>query len=262
MKRKLTRRHFMATSAAAGAAVLAAGRLEAAPFKTTLKKALIGKPTEKTLASWKEAGLYFLAGFAFGALRAKMTTWAVDKNLSKWKQLIGRPLSFLAGKTSTPIEWANKLKSTAIRMANIPGELSRIAIASAKQFLIVGASFYGFTIMLESGVKLAENAWNVLFGDGSAADLFNGVGEWQDASGFRHDISDILESSKGFQVFGQRGIFPHNPFNMISQSRMAVDLFIDLSPPFTAPHNGRVKKAHTSSMQTLLINNERKSCDG
>ena len=52
MKRTLTRRHFLATSAAAGAGILAAGRLKAAPFKTTLKKALIGKPTEKTLASW------------------------------------------------------------------------------------------------------------------------------------------------------------------------------------------------------------------
>lgn len=56
MKRTLSRRHFMATSAAAGAGILAAGRLEAAPFKTTLKKALIGKPDEKTLTSWKEAG--------------------------------------------------------------------------------------------------------------------------------------------------------------------------------------------------------------
>jgi hexulose-6-phosphate isomerase len=36
--------------------MMAAGRLEAAQFRTTLHKALIGKPTEETLKGWKEAG--------------------------------------------------------------------------------------------------------------------------------------------------------------------------------------------------------------
>ena len=52
----MNRRDFLAASAAAGAGLLAAGRLPAAEFKTTLHKALIGKPTEETLKSWKDAG--------------------------------------------------------------------------------------------------------------------------------------------------------------------------------------------------------------
>lgn len=51
----LTRRRFLAASAAT-AGFLAAGNLQAAPFKTTLKKALIGTPDEKTLTEWKAAG--------------------------------------------------------------------------------------------------------------------------------------------------------------------------------------------------------------
>jgi len=56
MNQHFTRREFLAQSAAAGAGLLAAGRLEAAPFKTTLHKALIGAPTEETLTDWKAAG--------------------------------------------------------------------------------------------------------------------------------------------------------------------------------------------------------------
>jgi L-ribulose-5-phosphate 3-epimerase len=50
------RRDFLAASAAAGVGVLAAVRLEAAPWKTTLHKAMIGKPNEATLKQLKEAG--------------------------------------------------------------------------------------------------------------------------------------------------------------------------------------------------------------
>ena len=56
MNQHFTRREFLAQSAAAGAGLLAAARAEAAPFKTTLHKALIGAPTEKTLTDWKAAG--------------------------------------------------------------------------------------------------------------------------------------------------------------------------------------------------------------
>jgi len=56
MKPGLNRRDFLAGSAAAGAGLLAAGRLLAAEFETTLHKALIGRPTEATLKSWKAAG--------------------------------------------------------------------------------------------------------------------------------------------------------------------------------------------------------------
>lgn len=56
MKHDITRRDFLAASAAMGAGLMAAGRLHAAPFKTALHKALIGFPNEETLASWKAAG--------------------------------------------------------------------------------------------------------------------------------------------------------------------------------------------------------------
>lgn len=55
MTTQIHRREFLAASAV-GAGLLATGRLQAAPFKTTLKKALIGAPQEATLKSWKEAG--------------------------------------------------------------------------------------------------------------------------------------------------------------------------------------------------------------
>jgi len=57
MKKAVNRREFLATSAAAGLGLVAARRLGAGEFKTTLKKALIcGKPTEKNLAKLKAAG--------------------------------------------------------------------------------------------------------------------------------------------------------------------------------------------------------------
>ncbi len=56
MKHPVTRRTFLSTSAAAGVGLMAAGRLSAAEFKTTLHKALIGMPTEKSFASGKAAG--------------------------------------------------------------------------------------------------------------------------------------------------------------------------------------------------------------
>jgi L-ribulose-5-phosphate 3-epimerase len=56
MNLPLNRRHFLAGSAVAGAGLLLASRLEAAPWKTTLHKALIGTPSEATFKSWKAAG--------------------------------------------------------------------------------------------------------------------------------------------------------------------------------------------------------------
>jgi len=52
-----SRRNFLATSAAAGLGLLAAGRADAAPFKTKLHKAMIrGKPNEAMLKGLKDAG--------------------------------------------------------------------------------------------------------------------------------------------------------------------------------------------------------------
>lgn len=56
MRYQISRRDFLGASAAAAAGALAAGRLQAAPFQTKLHKALIGKPTQETLESWKAAG--------------------------------------------------------------------------------------------------------------------------------------------------------------------------------------------------------------
>jgi len=55
MKHDITRRDFLAASAAVGAGLMV-GRLDAAPFKTTLHKSLIGAPTEETLSGWKAGG--------------------------------------------------------------------------------------------------------------------------------------------------------------------------------------------------------------
>jgi hexulose-6-phosphate isomerase len=52
----VNRRDFLAASAAAGAGLVLASRLQADPWKTTLHKAMIGLPTEEVLSSWKAAG--------------------------------------------------------------------------------------------------------------------------------------------------------------------------------------------------------------
>ena len=52
----MKRRTFLAASAAAGIGFSLTGRLSAAPWKTTLHKALIGVPGEKVFAAWKAAG--------------------------------------------------------------------------------------------------------------------------------------------------------------------------------------------------------------
>ena len=56
MEFRLTRRDFLAASAAAAAGLGLAGRAQAAPWKTTLHKAMIGVPSEQVLKSWKAAG--------------------------------------------------------------------------------------------------------------------------------------------------------------------------------------------------------------
>jgi L-ribulose-5-phosphate 3-epimerase len=59
----VSRRAFLASSAAAGASLLAAGRLVAAPFKTTLHKAVIlRKVTEEDLKKLKDAGFEGVEG--------------------------------------------------------------------------------------------------------------------------------------------------------------------------------------------------------
>jgi len=56
MNRRWSRREFLGTSAGAGPGLLAAGRAQAAPFKTTLHKAMISSADEKRLKAYKAAG--------------------------------------------------------------------------------------------------------------------------------------------------------------------------------------------------------------
>lgn len=59
MKTSMSRRRFLATSAVAatvGPRLFEGTAVQAAEFKTKLKKALIGAPTEETLTAWKGAG--------------------------------------------------------------------------------------------------------------------------------------------------------------------------------------------------------------
>ncbi len=59
MKTSMSRRRFLATSAVAAVAgprLCEGTPAQAAEFKTRMKKALIGTPTEETLTAWKEGG--------------------------------------------------------------------------------------------------------------------------------------------------------------------------------------------------------------
>ena len=56
MEPTMTRRDFLAATGVSAMALAMSHQAEAGPFKTKLYKSLIGKPTEKTLASWKQAG--------------------------------------------------------------------------------------------------------------------------------------------------------------------------------------------------------------
>ncbi len=61
MNTSMSRRRFLAAStvaAVAGPRLFSEPAVQAAELKTTLKKALIGAPTEKTLTAWKEAGFH------------------------------------------------------------------------------------------------------------------------------------------------------------------------------------------------------------
>jgi hexulose-6-phosphate isomerase len=67
MQHGFTRRDFLAASAAAGAGLLAAGRLEAAPFKTKLYGSMIGSTAEDNLRKLKEAGFEGIEAGDWGA---------------------------------------------------------------------------------------------------------------------------------------------------------------------------------------------------
>jgi len=75
MNEPINRRNFLATSAAVGTAMMTGGTFsnsaQGAEFKTTLHKALIGRPSEKTFAAWKEAGFEGMESTAWNVSREK-----------------------------------------------------------------------------------------------------------------------------------------------------------------------------------------------
>jgi len=78
---RFSRREFLASSAAAGVGMLATTHLGAAPFKTTLKKAMIrGLPTEKALQELKDAGF---DGIECGAWSVKADSAAKARELTE-----------------------------------------------------------------------------------------------------------------------------------------------------------------------------------
>ena len=67
MSSNLNRRSFLAASAAVAAGLTVAGRTNGAEAKTAYRKALIGDPTEGTLAAWKAAGFHGMECGGWGA---------------------------------------------------------------------------------------------------------------------------------------------------------------------------------------------------
>jgi L-ribulose-5-phosphate 3-epimerase len=67
VKSSISRREFLAVSAAAGVGLTMAGRAMAAAPKTTLHKAMIGVPTKELLTSWKAAGFEGIESTAWQA---------------------------------------------------------------------------------------------------------------------------------------------------------------------------------------------------
>jgi L-ribulose-5-phosphate 3-epimerase len=57
MQSRFNRRNFLSATVATGMGLATGSRLQAVPWKTTLHKGLMGRPTEKVLQIWKAAGI-------------------------------------------------------------------------------------------------------------------------------------------------------------------------------------------------------------
>ena len=106
MNLRLTRRDFLATSAAAAAGLAVAGRATAAPWKTTLHKAMIGVPSEQLLKSWKAAGFEGMESTAWEvspaeAAAARKTAESLGMRIHSvlfgWGNLNGGPAAMADG---------------------------------------------------------------------------------------------------------------------------------------------------------------------
>ena len=106
MNTSMSRRRFLAASAAAAAAgpgMLSTAAVQGAEWKTKLKKALIGLPTEKTLTAWKEAG--------FDGMEAQHSDVSPERgeNIRQMAERIGVRIH------STLYGWANFNQSEAFK---------------------------------------------------------------------------------------------------------------------------------------------------
>ncbi len=127
MKTSMSRRRFLAASAVAAVAgpQLLGGRTQAAEFKTTLKKALIGSPSEETLRSWKEAG--------FDGMEARVGSYSPEsgKSAQQMAERLGMRIH------STLYGWASVNQADAFG-----GEVEKIAAG------LVSTGNLGATAML------------------------------------------------------------------------------------------------------------------
>ena len=128
MERRPSRREFLASSAAAGVAALAAGRLDAAPFKTKLLKAVIvGEPTEAALKSAKDAGF---DGVETRANRATPEQAAAARKLA---EKIGvRIHSVMGGGSPTGLRAAQAYGADAV--LHVPGRVGRVPMPKPWDF--------------------------------------------------------------------------------------------------------------------------------
>ena len=112
---RVNRREFLASSAALGAGLMAAGSLQAAPFKTTLRKSMyIGEPNLDKMRALKDAG------FEGVEVRAGKTTPEEAAALRKQAEKIGiRIQSTMGGASPTGLRAAAAYGADAV--LHVPG---------------------------------------------------------------------------------------------------------------------------------------------
>ena len=126
--KRLSRREFVASSAAAGLGLLAGGRAGAAPFKTTLRKALVvGNVSEKTLRALKAAG------FEGVETRPGKTTPEQAAATRKVAEDIGiRIHSLMGGGSPNGLRVAQAYGATAV--LHVPGGVRKVPMPEPWEF--------------------------------------------------------------------------------------------------------------------------------
>jgi L-ribulose-5-phosphate 3-epimerase len=183
MKNQITRRDFLGATAAAGAGLMAAGRLRAAPLKTTLHKALIGSPDEETLKSWKAAGFEGMeannwnatpAEAAEGRKRAEKLGMRIHSVLRGWTNFNSPETSQVAddvASVETALRAAQGYGADAVLL--VPCRVGKMAIPEDREY--IEAQNYAtdasrkaveklIPVAEKTGVIIAlENVWNNLW---------------------------------------------------------------------------------------------------